>query len=108
MAVQRRFKDASTGKREADFIQVVAWRQQADFLTKYAAKGDKVTIRGSIQTRSFEKDGVKKYITEINADEVELDKKRERGEGDAPAHSSGGDGETFTDVTDEITDELPF
>ena len=99
VAVQRRFKDQNTGKREADFLQVVCWRQQADFMAQYAAKGDKVTVRGTIQTRSYEKDGQRHFVTEINADEVELDKKRERAATNA---DSGGD---FEEVED---DDLPF
>ena len=99
VAVQRRFRDQATGKREADFLQVVTWRQQADFLAQYAAKGDKVTVKGAIQTRTYEKDGGKHFITEINADEVELDKKRDKA---AQEVQGGGD---FTEVAD---DGLPF
>ena len=77
LGVTRDYKDSKTGKRETDFINCVVWRQAADFLAKNARKGDSVTVRGAIQTRSYEKDGVKRTITEINADRVELNKKRE-------------------------------
>lgn len=77
LGVTRDYKDSKTGKRETDFINCVVWRQSADFLAKHAHKGDTVTVRGAIQTRTYEKDGVKRYITEINAERVELSKKRE-------------------------------
>ena len=72
IAVQRRFKGAD-GKREADFLTVVAWRQQADYANKYATKGRMVAVEGSIQTRSYTaQDGTKRHVTEIIADNVEL------------------------------------
>lgn len=70
IAVQRKFKNAE-GTYDADFISIVAWRSNADFIRKYFAKGDPIEIGGSIQTRSYEKDnGDKVYITEVVIDEV--------------------------------------
>ena len=70
LAVQRKFKNAE-GKYDADFISIVAWRSNADFIRKYFTKGDPIEIGGSIQTRSYEKDnGDKVYITEVVIDEV--------------------------------------
>ena len=72
LAVQRRFKDKTTGNREADFIRCVAWRQPAEFIEKYCGKGAKLGIEGSIQTRSYEaQDGSKRYVTEVIVDNVE-------------------------------------
>ena len=68
LAVNRRFKQ--DGQPEADFIQVVAWNQSADFLSKYASKGTEVSVEGRVQTRSYEKDGQKLYVTEIIAEHV--------------------------------------
>ena len=71
VAVDRRFKNKD-GKREADFLTVVAWRQTADFCNKYLTKGRMVAVEGSIQTRSYDaQDGSKRYVTEIIADSVE-------------------------------------
>lgn len=96
VAVQRRFKNAA-GEREADFLTVVAWRQTADFVTKYLTKGSKVAVEGSVQVRSYDaQDGSKRYVTEIIADSVEALGKRE----DKPQDGSG-----FVEVED---DELPF
>ena len=69
IAVNRRFKNAN-GEYEADFINCVAWRQTAEFLSKYFSKGRMVGISGSIQTRSWEKDGERRYATEVLAEEA--------------------------------------
>lgn len=83
IAVQRRFANAD-GERVADFINCVAWRNQAENLSKYCQKGDKIAVTGSLQVRTYEtKDGEKRYITEIIADSVEfikLQKTAEKGE----------------------------
>lgn len=69
VAVNRRFKNAE-GNYDADFINCVAWRTQAEFLSKYFEKGSMVGIVGSIQTRSYDSDGHKVWVTEVVADEV--------------------------------------
>ena len=71
IAVNRRFKNAEGGY-DADFINCVAWRQQAEFMAKYFAKGRMVGLVGSIQTRNYDKDGQKVYVTEVAADEILL------------------------------------
>lgn len=69
LAVQRRFKNAD-GNYDTDFISIVAWRGNADFISKYFAKGDPIELGGSLQTRTYEKDGQTVYITEVVIDEV--------------------------------------
>lgn len=97
LAVQRRYANAQ-GVREADFLSIVAWRAQADFLAKYAHKGDKISVCGSIQTRTYDaQDGSKRYVTEIIADEVGLTRKGDK----HPASSA----DEFVEVDD---DQLPF
>lgn len=71
VAVDRRFKDKD-GQRQSDFINCVAWKQTADFIKKYFSKGSRIGICGSIQTRNYEKDGQKVFITEVLVDEVEF------------------------------------
>ena len=100
LAVQRRFANAQ-GVREADFINIVAWRQLADLCASYLCKGRKVAVEGTIQTRSYDaQDGTKRYVTEIVAESVEFLFKKEGGE---QAQAASNDG--FTEVDDE---ELPF
>lgn len=105
LAVQRRFANQQ-GVREADFLNVVAWRQTGELCAKYLAKGRKCGICGSIQTRSYEaKDGGRRYVTEIIADEVHFlgGGQQKREDGPEPGGYAESDG--FTEVDD---DELPF
>lgn len=72
LAVDRRFLDKD-GNRQADFLPCVAWRGTAEFVGKYFTKGKKMALTGSVQTRSYDaQDGTKRYVTEINVDEVEF------------------------------------
>lgn len=71
LAVQRRFANQQ-GQREADFFNVVCWRQTAEFAARYLSKGRKIAVEGSIQNRSYTaQDGSKRYVTEINAEHIE-------------------------------------
>jgi single-strand DNA-binding protein len=58
--------------KETDFLNIVVWRGLADNCMKYLTKGSKVAVMGSIQTGSYEKDGQKRYTTDIVADEVQF------------------------------------
>ncbi len=107
IAVSRRFKNAE-GNYDADFISCVAWRSNADFIGKYFKKGDPIEIVGNIQTRTYEKDGQKVYITEVVVDEVgfALSKKADgQSNASVPAtNETTNDG--FIEVVDD--DSLPF
>lgn len=70
VAVNRRFGGKNGEEAQADFFNVTAWRQTAEFITKYFRKASSICVVGSIQTRTWEKDGVKHYATEIVADEA--------------------------------------
>lgn len=73
IAVNRRFRNQQTGQQETDFLNVIAWRQLAELCNKYLAKGRKVAVTGSIQTRTYVvKDGSKRTAWDIVADEVEF------------------------------------
>ena len=70
VAVTRTFANQN-GEREADFINVVVWRKQAENVCKYTNKGSLVGVDGRIQTRSYDHtDGTKRYVTEVIADNV--------------------------------------
>lgn len=72
IAVNRRFKNAN-GQQETDYLNIIVWRQLAELCSKYLAKGRKVAVTGSIQTRTYEaKDGSKRTAWDIVADEVEF------------------------------------
>ena len=70
VAVDRRFKNKD-GEYDTDFINCVAWRQQAEFVSKYFYKGKPILVVGTIQTRTWEDDeGKRRYATEVVVDEV--------------------------------------
>lgn len=72
LAVNRNFK-SQNGEREADFINCVIWRQQAENLANWAKKGALIGITGRIQTRSYEnQQGQRVYVTEVVADNFQL------------------------------------
>lgn len=71
VAVQRKFKNQN-GEYESDFINCLMWSTAAENFTKFTNKGSLVGIEGRIQTRSYEKDGVKKYITEVVTENFSL------------------------------------
>jgi len=119
IAVNRRFANQQ-GEREADFIPIVTWRSLADNCARYLAKGRKVAVTGSLQTRRYEdKQGNKRTAFEVVADDVEfLTPKGEGGpvdRGPSAAQSGGGNyqpsGSAFDDITGftEMDDSnLPF
>lgn len=104
-------------QRQADFINCVAWRQQADFITKYFQKGSMIAVQGSIQTRSYDdRNGNKRYVTEVVVSNVSFcGSKAESGTQSAARTQNIEDSASFrtgsaSDFADEIPldDELPF
>lgn len=101
LAVDRPYIKGSD--RQADFLDVVAWKSTAEFICKYFTKGDPIVVEGAIQTRNWEdKHGQKRKETEIVAENVEFlpAGKVKVAHEEAPAQQ-----EEFTPVTDE---NLPF
>ena len=88
LAVDRDFKDKSTGERTTDFIDVVAWRQTGEFVSRYFTKGRMAVVEGRLQIRDWtDKDGNKRRSAEVVADQVYFgDSKRD---GDGGGFSSG-------------------
>ena len=114
----------SGAERQADFIDIVAWRNTAEFVCKYFRKGQMIALQGSIQTRSYtDSQGIKRKAFEIVADNVHFaDTKRdntgnnnfnsyneqprqEMPQSPAPAYTSGNTGDFEEIITD---DDLPF
>ena len=92
---------AKDGVRETDFIDVVAWRNTAEFIGRYFEKGQMIAIKGTIQTRNYEdKNGSKRKAVEVVADEVSFCGEKRQGE---------RPNVTVDDGFDEIpNDDLPF
>ena len=106
LAVQRRFANAD-GNRETDFLPIIVWRVQAENCAKYLRKGSKAGVVGSIMTRTYDdKDGIKRYVTEIVADEVEFLMSRNSNENldDGTTSQKQAPVKTLT----EIEDDFPF
>ena len=71
VAVDRTFVNQQTGQREADFINCVAWRKQAENISRFCKKGSQVAVEGRIQVRNYDaQDGTKRYVTEVICDNV--------------------------------------
>ncbi len=79
IAVDRRSRNPETNERETDFIDIVVWRQTADFVRDYVRKGRLVAVEGRLQVRSWTaQDGTKRWSTEVVADNLQaLDRPRE-------------------------------
>ncbi len=83
LAVDRDFKDKATGERATDFIDVVAWRQTAEFVTRYFSKGRMAVVEGRLQIRDWtDKEGGKRRSAEVIADNIYF--------GDSKRDSDGG------------------
>ncbi len=80
LAVQRRYAKPDDAQ-QADFINVVAWRQTAEFVARYFTKGRSLLVCGALQTRNYtDQNGQKRYVTEVVADEVSFVDRRPDGQ----------------------------
>ena len=129
LAVDRDFKDKTTGEKGTDWIDVVAWRSTAEFVSRYFTKGRMAVVEGRLQMRDWtDKDGNKRTSAEVVADNVYFGDSKRDGEAggysggysqggysggySAPAAPSGygappADGDQFAELSDD-DGELPF
>lgn len=114
IGVQRRYsKDA---QQQTDFINIVCWRQQAEFVTRYFSKGKPILVCGSLQSRNYtDKDGNQRTVYEVVADDVSfVERKGDGAPGvrdqqqpyEAPQYSSQHPESSFEDISSD--DILPF
>ena len=92
LAVDRDFKDKNTGERATDWIDVVAWRQTGEFVSRYFTKGRMAVVEGRLQMRDWtDKDGNKRTTAEVVADNVYFGDSRRDGDGGgySPSYSGG-------------------
>ena len=96
------FADQS-GERQADFIQCVVWRKQAENLARYVSKGALLGVEGRIQTRTYESDQGTRYITEVVCDSVQFLESRTEGQ-------QTDDSDDFYEASTKLSveDDLPF
>lgn len=112
MAVTRRH---SGEDKQTDFINIVAWRQTAEFISNYFSKGSSICIVGQLQTRSYtDRDGKTRYVTEVIADEAMFVDSKAEADGQrfsTPAENSHKTYEQPVETNEEEDDEsdlLPF
>ena len=112
LAVNRNFK-SQNGEREADFINCVIWRQQAENLANWAKKGALIGITGRIQTRNYEnQQGQRVYVTEVVAENFQLlESQKERGnqpQVNSQQSDFGRNEAMQSNLMDISDDDLPF
>jgi single-strand DNA-binding protein len=116
---RRRARTGDQNEQQTDFITIVAWRQTAEFISKYFRKGSAICVTGSIQTRTWtDQQGQKRYSTEVVVDDAMfVDSRNESGDmgsgyttdayGSAPSYSSNvGTAPNFEEHNTD--DDLPF
>lgn len=115
VATTEKYKDSKTDewKENTEWHNVVCWRNTAELADKYIKKGTQLYIEGKLRTRSWEKDGEKRYVTEIVADSIQLLGKKDSQS--APASAPQQEKKKFdttplptTSADDAPDDDLPF
>lgn len=104
VAVDRQYTKQGE-ERQADFINILAWRQTAEFICKYFSKGQRIALTGRIQTGSYtDKDGIKRYAFDVVADNVEFCEPKRNDNNSRAADVEVED--DFADLPDD--EDLPF
>lgn len=111
LAVNRSFTN-SQGEREADFINVVVFRKQAENVSKYLSKGSLAGVDGRIQSRSYENnEGRRVFVTEVVADNVQFlepkNNNQQNNQSQQRGQASAGNN-PFANDNNDISDDLPF
>ena len=107
LAVDRPFMGRDE-KKEADFINIVAWGKTADLCSTYLGKGERALVEGRLQIRSYDgRDGQKRWITEVIADRVEfIDRKKDSSPKGGQQKEAGPMGSFGTEM--QFDEEIPF
>jgi single-strand DNA-binding protein len=115
MATSESYKDKTTGEKKeiTEWHNIVVWRALAEISQKYLHKGDMVYIEGKLRTRSWEKEGVTRYTTEVVADNMTMLSTGKGGGNSssgeyAPRTTERASSETYSTPADSGTDDLPF
>lgn len=113
MATSETYKDKTTGERKeiTEWHNIVLWRGLADVASKYLHKGDMVYIEGKLRTRSWEKDNVTRYTTEIVGDNMTMLSAKSSGGGSSdysPSSATSAPGGNTDYKPSDSSDDLPF
>ncbi len=109
IATSETWKDKSTGekKERTEWHNIVLWRGLAEVAEKYLKKGDKVYIEGRLQTRNYEKDGIKRYFTEILGDNMTMLTPKSSGDNNSRSESPASPADIQL-PQNSASDDLPF
>ncbi len=115
LATSESYKDRTTGEKKevTEWHNIVVWRALAEITQKYLHKGDMVYIEGKLRTRSWEKEGVTRYTTEVVADNMTMLSTKgsgggTSGSGYSPAEPHSSENSRANVASDTSTDDLPF
>lgn len=111
LAVDRKFADKNTGERQADFISCTAWRNTAEFVSRYFTKGSMILVEGALRTGSYtdkNHSDVTHYTTDVMVDNVEFceSKKKDNSQNSQTENSDFGDLSEFEEIIG--ADDVPF
>ena len=106
LAVDRDFKDKQTGEKTTDFIDIVAWRSSAEFVSRFFTKGRMAVVEGRLQLRDWtDKDGGKRRSAEVVAEHVYFGDSKRSESDTASAPPASGD---FREIPEDEEGGLPF
>ncbi|MBU4421132.1 MAG: single-stranded DNA-binding protein [Proteobacteria bacterium] len=110
IATSEEWKDKATGekKERTEWHRIVAFRKLGEICGEYLSKGKQVYVEGRLQTRSWEKDGVTRYTTEIVASDVQFLGGRDSANSDESPLSSQASDTSVPSGSDKIDDDIPF
>lgn len=113
VATSEVYKDRNTGERkeQTEWHNVVLWRGLAEVAEKYLKKGDQVYVEGKLRTRSWEKDGITRYTTEIVGDNMTMLGSPGGGSNTGPSQQDKyqeSESEPVNQSQEDATDDLPF
>lgn len=93
VAVNRPFTNKQTGEREADFIRVTCWRQQAEFVSRYFRKGNMIAVEGSLRNNDWtDQNGVKHYSMDVQAENVHFCESKNPNQNNNSGYNTGNGG----------------
>jgi single-strand DNA-binding protein len=110
IATSERWKDKTTGemKEQTEWHRIVAWGRLGEICGEYLSRGKQVYIEGRIQTRSWEKDGVTRYTTEIVAQEMKMLGSRDPGDSSRPTGPEAVSEYSGPPLPEEKDNDIPF
>ncbi len=110
VATSDEWTDKATGDRKerTEWHRIVAWRKLGELCGEYLSKGRQVYVEGKLQTRSWEKDGVTRYTTEIVASDVQFLGSRDAADTYRPSESAASQGYEEPQLRDKQEDDIPF